>query len=577
MNKIISYKDYKNSIKNIFSFLKLNNNQQDLFIKSIKIEKTSDYFLLPVCNLHLNDKNIIEKICEWRNKFHYTFDPPIKTNITNTKKWLKNNVLKKEDKILFLVMDNNNMPIGHIGFANCFNKNLTFEIDNVLRGEKVKNKLLFSLVLKTLIKWANTTFFIDKIKLKVLKKNHRAIKFYKKNNFKSLKNESGLKFEKFVYMNFQDNEKVKNFILTAGPSISQKEIFYVNDAVKNGWNTKSSLYIDKLEKSFSNFLGAKYAISTSSCTGAMQIALMALGITKGDEVIVPNITWVATAKAVTYVNATPVFADININDWTINSKSIEKLITKKTKAIMPVHLYGQPANMSQIMKIAKKYKLHVIEDAAPAIGAEFKGKKCGTFGDFGAFSFQGAKLLVSGEGGMLVTNNYKLFKKALKISNHGRNEKKKFLIDSDGVKYKMSNVQAALALGQLERINELIALKRRVFIWYKNRLKNKIDINLNEETKDTKSIYWMTSIYMNKKNKYNRNYLIKKLHDFKIDTRPVFPELSSFKIWEKNNRIKKKFINSYLIGNRSLNLPSGVCLTKSEVNYVCDKIISILK
>ena len=474
-------------------------------------------------------------------------------------------------------MKNGYTPVGHIGFANCFNKELNFEIDNVLKGEEDSNKKIFSDVLNTLLKWANKTFYINNISLKVLHKNSRAINFYLKNNFKILQDNNNKTSSFFTSMIFKNNFKLSNFILTAGPSISQKEIFYVNDAVSNGWNKKATCYIDKLEKNFAKYLGCKFAIATSSCTGAMQIALMSLGIKNGDEVIVPNITWVATAKAVSYVGATPIFADIGMNDWTIDAKSIEKLINKKTKAIIPVHLYGQPSNMKKIMNIAKKYRLFVLEDAAPAIGAEFNEKKCGTFGDFAAFSFQGAKLLVSGEGGMLVTNNYHLYKKALKISNHGRNEKKKFIIDSEGVKFKMSNVQAALAVGQLERINELIALKRRIFNWYYDELKQVENISLNIESKNTKSIYWMTSIFLSKKINCSRSYFINKLFKHKIDTRPVFPELSSFNIWGKKNNKKVRFKNSSLVGDRSINLPSGVCLSHNEVKNVCNKIKLILR
>jgi perosamine synthetase len=295
----------------------------------------------------------------------------------------------------------------------------------------------------------------------------------------------------------------------------------------------------KLEKNFANYLNCKYAISTSSCTGAMHIALLALGIKEGDEIILPNITWVATANAIAYVNATPVFADIDLDYWCIDPNKIEKLITKKTKAIMPVHLYGQPCNMEKINKIAKKHNLFVIEDAAPAIGAKFKNKKCGTFGHFGAFSFQGAKLLVSGEGGMLVTNNKNLYLKALKISNQGRNYKKTFYIDCLGLKYKMSNIQAALALAQLERVEELIALKRRIFSWYEKYLKNLDSISLNHEKFNTKSIYWMTSLILNKKAKINRDKLIQNLLKNNIDSRPVFPELSNFKYWIK--KCKNRF------------------------------------
>lgn len=573
----ISYKNYCKSINNIFSFLKYSKNHQDLFLKSIQIENNNSYFLIPVCNLHLNDDLIIKKLTAWRNKYSHTYHPNNKTTLQKTKKWLKENVLKKNDKLLFIVMKNGSIPIGHIGFANCYNNELNFEIDNVLKGEKDNNKKIFSDVLNTLLKWATTTFYINNITLKVLGNNTRAINFYSKNNFKVLNEASANKQELFTSMIFTGKTKVNDVTLTAGPSISQKEIFYVNDAVANGWNKNASKYINKLESNFAKFLDCKYAIATSSCTGAMQIALMSLGLKKGDEVIVPNITWVATAKAVSYVGATPVFADIEIDDWTIKPESIEKLINEKTKAIIPVHLYGQPANMSKIMSIAKKNKLFILEDAAPAIGAEFNEKKCGTFGDFAAFSFQGAKLLVSGEGGMLVTNNYNLYKKALKISNHGRNEKKKFVIDSDGVKFKMSNVQAALAVGQLERINELIALKRRIFNWYYNELKNIKNISLNKESNNTKSIYWMTSILLNKKINCSRNYFIEELLKNKIDTRPVFPELSSFKIWGKKSKKKIKFFNSSLIGGRAINLPSGVCLTKNEIINVCNKIKLILK
>ena len=540
MEKFITYKNYSKSIVNLFSFLKNNDNHQDLFIKSIKIKNKTDYFLVPVCNLHLKDKNIVHKFTNWRNKYSHTFYPNKKTTFNKTSKWLHQNVLKKKDKILFIVMKNNNIPIGHIGLANCFNKDFNFEIDNVVKGEYDDDKLIFSDALNTLIEWANSVFFINNFILKVLHKNKRAISFYKKNGFHIFNKSKNEKSKFFTSMIYKDNTKINDLILTAGPSISQKEIFYVNDAVKNGWNKSSSKYLHKLENDFSKYLGCKYAIATSSCTGAMQIALMALGIKKGDEVIVPNITWVATAKAVSYVNATPIFADIKIDNWTIDIKSVEKLINKKTKAIIPVHLYGQPANMKEILNLAKKKKLFVLEDAAPAIGAEFNGKKCGNFGNFAAFSFQGAKLLVSGEGGMLVTNNYQLYKKALKISNHGRNEKKKFIIDTDGVKFKMSNIQAALALAQLERIDELIALKRRIFSWYYDELKNVKSINLNKESTNTKSIYWMSSIFLNKKNKYSQKFLVDKLFKSKIDTRPVFPELSSFKIWNKRSKIKKK-------------------------------------
>ena len=205
-NNNISHQDYTKSVKNIFNFLKYNRNHKDLFLKSIEIQNNKGYFLVPLCNLHLNDDLIIQKLTDWRNKYSHTYRPNIKTTFSKTKKWLKKNVLEKTDKLLFIVMKNGNMPVGHIGFANCFNKSLNFEIDNVLKGEKNKNKNLFSDTLKTLLKWADTTFYINNITLKVLHDNNRAINFYLKNNFEIFLNQD-TKDKYFTSMIFNNNLK----------------------------------------------------------------------------------------------------------------------------------------------------------------------------------------------------------------------------------------------------------------------------------------------------------------------------------------------------------------------------------
>ena len=221
---------------------------------------------------------------------------------------------------------------------------------------------------------------------------------------------------------FQDKEynKPEDLILTAGPMVSHYENIYSLDAVNNGWNKDWSKHLDSFEEKFSDFIGTKYAIATSSCTGAIYLSLLAGGISEGDEVIVPELTWVATASAIKYTGAKPIFADIDIDTWCIDTGQLENLVTEKTKAIIPVHLYGNPAKMDEIISFAKKHNLIVIEDAAPAIGATFDGTKVGSFGDFGCFSFQGAKLLVTGEGGMVVTDNEDLFNKFKKLWDHGR-------------------------------------------------------------------------------------------------------------------------------------------------------------
>jgi perosamine synthetase len=363
-------------------------------------------------------------------------------------------------------------------------------------------------------------------------------------------------------------------ISTAGPSISAKEAAYTFDAAATGWNSNWSKYLTKFEQSFASYVGAKYALATTSCTGALQISLMALDIGPGDEVIVPDMTWVATANAVRYVGATPIFADIEFDTWNVDAAKIEPLITPRTKAIVAVHLYGHPARMTRIVEIARQYNLKLVEDAAPAVGAEWEGRRCGSFGDFAAFSFQGAKLLVTGEGGMLVTSNDDLYQRALKIWDQGRDPSKVFWIDGEGVKFKMSNVQAALGLAQLERVDEQIEMKRRIARWYREGLEGVEGISLNREVPGARSIYWMSSIFLHDNVQIEREEVRKLLKDVNVDTRPVFPAISQYPIWPVRQAPQPVAL---LVGQRAINLPSGVCLKREEVDYVCDALRKILK
>lgn len=361
-------------------------------------------------------------------------------------------------------------------------------------------------------------------------------------------------------------------ILTAGPSISAREASYALDAARYGWNTQWSGYIKRFEKAFAEYVGMKYALSTSSCTGALHLALAALGIGPGDEVIVPDITWVATANVVVYVGATPIFADVEPDSWCLDPVSFERAITERTRAVIPVHLYGHPARMDKIMDIARQHKLYVVEDAAPAIGAEFQGQRMGTFGDFAAFSFQGAKLVVTGEGGMLVTNDDELYKKVYVIWDQGRTPGT-FWINEIGWKYKMSNIQAAIGLGQLERVDELIEAKRRIFSWYAEGLKDVPHIRLNYELPWARSIYWMSSIILDENAGITRDELREALKERNVDTRPVFPAISQYPIWPKSQQPQP---NALRIGNQGINLPSGVCLKREQIEYVCQSIKDVL-
>ena len=363
-------------------------------------------------------------------------------------------------------------------------------------------------------------------------------------------------------------------ILTAGPSITKLEIDYVNDAVTNGWNNNWNSYLVRLEEAFKEKFNVKHALLTSSCTGGMHMAARALGIGDGDEVLVPELTWVATASAPFYLGAKPVFVDVDIETWTIDLESAEKCISPKTKAIMPVHLYGHPSNMEEVMIFAKKHNLKVLEDAAPAIGAKCNNNLVATYGDASVFSFQGAKMMVTGEGGIVLTNDDEVFSKIKQYSEHGRSTdpNKTFWIETVGYKYKMSNIQAALGLAQFERLDELIAKKREIFSWYEERLSQYDQIKLNKEAEWAHSIYWMSSIFL-QDSSISRDDLMKLMKKDEIDTRPVFPTISKYPMWHSDCFNP----NSTLISENSINLPSGHNLTKVEINTVCDSIVKNLK
>ncbi len=366
------------------------------------------------------------------------------------------------------------------------------------------------------------------------------------------------------------NEKM---ILTAGPSITDKEISYVNDAVTNGWNEKWNDYICRFEDQFAKYLGVNHAMTTSSCTGALHLGLLALGIGVGDEVIVPEITWVATASVVAYTGAIPVFCDVDPYSWCMDVQSAENLITPKTKAIFAVHLYGHPANMPDIMKLAAKYDLCVIEDAAPSIGAEVTGRKTGTFGAVSGFSFQGAKALVTGEGGMLVCNDDALFKRVQSLGDHGRDPNRPLASVEIGYKYKMSNLQAALGLAQLERVEELIDQKKNINTLYQEFLSKNAKVRVTAESEGSKSIHWMTSIELLGATYEDRDKFIVQLRENMVDSRPVFSPLSSLPMF--NTRCENPV--AYRIGSSAVNLPSGHNLTYKQIRYICQTINKILE
>jgi perosamine synthetase len=332
-------------------------------------------------------------------------------------------------------------------------------------------------------------------------------------------------------------------------------------------------YINRFEKQFAAYEGTKFALATSSCTGAIHLALMALGIGSGDEVIVPDITWIASVEPILYIGAKPVFVDVDPNTWCIDPAKVEEAITSKTKAILLVHLYGNVVDMEAILSIAKKYNLLVIEDAAEGLGSEFRGMKAGSIGEVGVFSFHGTKTISTGEGGMLVTNREDIYQRAKILNDHGRNPKvgKTFWMEEYGYKYKMSNLQAAMGCAQIERAEELINKKRLVFSWYKDILRDIPGI-LNPELSGTKNSYWMPTIIFDETVPFDREHFFEYMKERNIDGRPFFYPLSSLPMFETKpaNKI------SYSIYKRGINLPSFHDLHRKDVEYISEVIMDYL-
>lgn len=355
------------------------------------------------------------------------------------------------------------------------------------------------------------------------------------------------------------------------PSISEKEKVYVNECLNSTWISSKGEFINKFEKEFSNFINIRHAITVANGTVALHTALLALGIGQGDEVIVPTLTYIASVNSIYYTGARPVFVDCDKITWQISVKDIEKKVTNKTKAIMAVHLYGNSCEMYEILKIAKKYNLFVIEDCAEAIGTVYDSKHVGTFGDISTFSFFGNKTITCGEGGMVCTNNVDLYKKAFKLKGQGLTEGRQYWHDIVGYNYRMTNICAAIGLAQLEKAKDFIEKKIKLACEYKKRLEG-LPLDFQQTTTNCKNSYWMFSILVSKKE--IRDLLMNFLADNGIETRPVFFPVHTMPMYKENDN---NYPNSMDISLRGINLPSFPDLTIEEIDFICMKIKEFLK
>tara|TARA_B100000035_G_C21035950_1_gene570976 strand:+ start:223 stop:1323 length:1101 start_codon:yes stop_codon:yes gene_type:complete len=354
------------------------------------------------------------------------------------------------------------------------------------------------------------------------------------------------------------------------PDLSGNEKKYVNECLDTSWISSRGNFVSKFEQKFSDYINVAKATSVSNGTVALHLALHALGITKGDEVIVPSLTYVASANAITYVGATPIFVDSSLENWNLDMKSVISKISPKTKAILAVHLYGNPCDMDQLADICKQNNLFLIEDAAEAFGSKYRDRHVGTFGDIATFSFFGNKTLTTGEGGMVVSNNKSLIERCAYLKSQAVSLTKEYWHDELGFNYRMTNICAAIGVAQLEKADQTIIKKRKLLNWYKEELAG-LPLSFQEEQDESFNSYWMASITLDDSNK--RNKLRKYLKNKGIETRPFFPLMHKLPLYDSGETLK----NAEILEKSGINLPSFPLITRKELSYTANEIKAFFK
>lgn len=350
------------------------------------------------------------------------------------------------------------------------------------------------------------------------------------------------------------------------PSLRGNEKKYLNECIDTNWLTETGRFVTDFENSFKEFVDAKYATVVNNGTLALHLGLLALGIGPEDEVIVPTFTYIASANAITYTGAKPVFVDCEPETWQIDPADVKRKITSKTKAIMPVHIYGHPAEMEELKDIAEKHDLFIIEDCAEAFGSYYNKIHVGTFGDIGIFSFYGNKTITTGEGGMLVTNKRTLFNRALRIKDQGLAKRREYWHDVVGYNYRMTNLSAAIGLAQMENAAEILLDKNNIANWYKENL-NGLPLSFQKTKQNVVHCNWMITVLT--ESSEIRDELRQHLREHGIETRPTFYPVHTMPIYSMDYQM---FKNSEDIGWRGLNLPSYPDLTKGDVEAICDAV-----
>ena len=366
------------------------------------------------------------------------------------------------------------------------------------------------------------------------------------------------------------------FYPMAVPVLGEHELEYVSHAVRSGWISSQGEYISRFEDTFSAYCGVRYGVAVTSGTTALHLALRTLGIGPGDEVIIPPVTHIAVANAVTLTGATPVLADCEPATWNIDPSKLAEKVTARTKAAIVVHLYGHPVDMEPIMALAQQHNFHVIEDAAEAHGAEYRGRRAGSLGHVACFSFYANKIIATGEGGMVVTDDSAIADQAKKLRDQAYEKERRFWHRELGFNYRMTNLQAAIGVAQMERIDEFVAIRRRNAHLYHALLSGSPGLTLAPEAPWAKNVYWMYSLLVEDACPVSKDTLMGRLKEAGIDTRPFFYPVHCQPLYQESFSGQQYPVAEEL-SRKGINLPSGNELTEADVAFIGSAIKSAVR
>jgi perosamine synthetase len=356
------------------------------------------------------------------------------------------------------------------------------------------------------------------------------------------------------------------------PVFDGNELEYVTDCILTGWISSQGKYVSQFESNFAKYVGANNALAVSNGTVALHLALVALGIGPGDEVLVPNLTFAAPINAVLYVGATPVLVDVDPVSMAISLQAAEKLISERTRAIIAVHLYGYPADMERLGVLSALHGFYVIEDCAEALGSRYKGSHVGVFGDVATFSFFGNKTITTGEGGMILFKDSSIHNRAKKLRDHGMSLSRRYWHDEVGFNYRLTNLQAAVGVAQLERVDNFVQRKRWIAEQYNSMLDKSLPISLPQDGGDVYNSYWLYTIILNQELSFARDQIVNALKNSGIEVRPTFFPLHRMPPYKKYIQKNAKFPASDWLSDCGISLPSSVAMTEAEIRRTCESL-----